>query len=268
MILAIPYPNIDPVLFSIGPLVIRWYALAYIFGLLLAWWYVRWLVSRTPHAASKGQVDDFLTWVMVGVVLGGRIGYVLFYKFNFYLSDPMAALRIWEGGMSFHGGLIGSAIAGILFAKRRGIRMLPFADVLFSAAPIGLFLGRLANFINGELYGRVSDVPWAFVFPRGGDYPRHPSQLYEAALEGVLLFIVLHVLWRSEVVRNRPGILAGVFLLGYGLSRAAVELFRQPDAHLGFLLGGSTMGQWLSAPMMAVGIYLIISAKRLIQSSD
>ncbi len=261
MLLAIPFPDIDPIIFQIGPFAVRWYALAYISGLLGAWWYMRWLVARPPHAASNEAVDDFITWAMLGVVLGGRFGYVLFYKPEFYLANPLEALKVWEGGMSFHGGLLGVALVVVLFARRRGIALLPFADVLAVAAPIGLFLGRLANFINGELYGRVTDVPWAVVFPRGGDFPRHPSQIYEAALEGLLLFVVLHLLWRSEAVRSRAGTLSGVFLLGYGLARAFVELFRQPDTHLGFLLGGPTMGQWLSAPMMAVGLYLIFRAR-------
>ncbi len=260
MLLAIPFPDIDPIIFQIGPFAVRWYALAYISGLLGAWWYMRWLVARPPHAATRDEVDDFITWAMLGVVLGGRLGYVLFYKPEFYLANPLEALKVWEGGMSFHGGLLGVAFVTVLFARRRGIALLPFADALAAAAPIGLFLGRLANFINGELYGRVTEVPWAVVFPRGGDFPRHPSQIYEAALEGLVLFVVLHLLWRSDAVRARPGTLAGVFLLGYGLARAVVELFRQPDTYIGLLLGGTTMGQWLSAPMMAVGLLLILRA--------
>jgi phosphatidylglycerol:prolipoprotein diacylglycerol transferase len=259
---VIAFPNIDPVLFEVGPFAIRWYALAYIFGLVGAWQYVRMLVRRPPQPAELHDVDDFLVWATLGVVLGGRLGYVLFYKAGFFLDNPLAILQVWKGGMSFHGGLLGVVVVGVVFARRRGIRLLPFADVIFCAAPIGLFLGRLANFVNGELFGRPADVPWAMVFPRGGPVPRHPSQLYEAALEGMVLFVVLHLLWRIEAVRQRAGVLSGVFLVGYGLARAVVETFRQPDAHIGFLTGGSTMGQWLSAPMMVLGLYLMVRAKR------
>ena len=262
MTFALAFPNIDPVLIQWGPLAIRWYSLAYIFGLLLGWRYMRALVRRTPDVASDLDVDDFLTWAVVGVVLGGRFGYVLFYKPEFYFANPMAILQVWRGGMSFHGGFLGVAVATFLFARRRGIDLIRFADVLACAAPIGLFLGRLANFINGELFGRVSDVAWAMVFPHGGPEPRHPSQIYEALLEGLVLFIVLHLMWRFEGVRNRPGVLTGVFLVGYTLARSFAELFRQPDAYLGFLFAGTTMGQWLSAPMAAIGIFLIFRVGR------
>ncbi len=261
MTFAIAFPNIDPVLFEIGPFVIRWYALAYIGGLLLAWRYVRALAARPPGAATATDVDDFLVWATLGVVLGGRLGYVLFYKFDYYVEQPLAILQVWQGGMSFHGGFLGVVAATVWFAKRRNIPMLAFGDLLACAAPIGLFLGRLANFINGELFGRVSDVPWAMVFPRGGPAPRHPSQLYEAGLEGIVLFVVLFLVWRREAWRNRSGLLIGVFLIGYSAARAFVELFRQPDAHIGFLLGGSTMGQWLSVPMIAAGILFILFAR-------
>lgn len=268
MIFAIPYPNIDPVLFQLGPVLgvgpflIRWYALAYVFGLLLAWWYMRRLAAHSPRPAEDNDIDDFITWATLGVILGGRLGYVFFYKFEYFMSDPAAILQVWKGGMSFHGGLLGVALAGLLFVRRRGIPVLPFADIVACASPIGLFLGRIANFINGELYGRVSDAPWAMVFPTGGASPRHPSQLYEATLEGVVLFITLHLLWRRESVRRRPGLLTGVFLIGYAAFRAVVELFRQPDVHIGFLSGGSTMGQWLSMPMILAGLYLIFRALR------
>ena len=262
MTFVIPYPSIDPVLFQLGPLVIRWYALAYIGGLLLGWWYMRALAAQTPVAAERDEVDDFLVWATLGVVLGGRLGYVLFYNPGFYLDNPSLIFAVWRGGMSFHGGLLGVAAAAALFAHRRGIRLLPFADLLACIAPIGLFLGRLANFINGELFGRVSEAPWAMVFPRGGPYPRHPSQLYEAGMEGAVLFVVLFFLRRREAVRRRAGLLTGVFLAGYGVARTIAELFRQPDVHLGFLSGGTTMGQWLSAPMLAAGVYLMVRARR------
>ncbi|OHC74499.1 MAG: prolipoprotein diacylglyceryl transferase [Rhodospirillales bacterium RIFCSPLOWO2_12_FULL_58_28] len=266
MIFAIPYPGIDPVIFQfgpvlgLGPFLVRWYALAYVFGLLLAWWYMRRLTAHPPQPALEHDIDDFITWATVGVIIGGRLGYVLFYKLGFFMADPMAVLQVWKGGMSFHGGLLGVALAGLIFVRRRGIPVLPFADIVACASPIGLFLGRLANFINGELFGRVSDAPWAMVFPTGGPFPRHPSQLYEAMLEGVALFVLLHLLWRNESVRRRPGLLTGVFLVGYAAFRAVVELFRQPDVHIGFLSGGSTMGQWLSLPMALIGLYLIFRA--------
>ncbi|MFQ5619550.1 MAG: prolipoprotein diacylglyceryl transferase [Rhodospirillales bacterium] len=262
MTFVIPYPSIDPILYQLGPLVIRWYALAYIGGLLLGWWYMRALAAQAPVAAERDDVDDFLVWATLGVVLGGRLGYVFFYKPGFYLDNPALIFAIWRGGMSFHGGLLGVIAAAALFARWRGIRFLPFADLIACIAPIGLFLGRLANFINGELFGRVSDVPWAMIFPRGGPYPRHPSQLYEAGMEGAVLFAVLFFLRRREAVRRRAGLLTGVFLAGYGIARTIAELFRQPDFHIGFLSGGTTMGQWLSAPMFAVGVYLMVRARR------
>jgi len=257
-LLALPYPVIDPIIFQAGPLAIRWYSLAYICGLLFAWRYMLRLAARSPDVASHEDIDDFLIWATLGIVLGGRIGYTLFYNFDYYAANPLAALQIWKGGMSFHGGVLGVIFLGLIFVKRRGISPLRFADIVACATPVGLMLGRLANFINGELFGRVSDVPWAMVFPRGGPEPRHPSQLYEAVLEGFVLFAVLAVLSRSEIIRNRPGVLLGIFLLGYAMARGTVELFRQPDAHLGILAAGMTMGQWLSLPMVFGGIYLII----------
>lgn len=261
MTFVIPYPSIDPVLFALGPIVVRWYALAYIVGLLAGWRYMGWLAGHAPVVAGARDVDDFLVWATLGVVLGGRLGYVLFYQPAYYFQNPLAVLAVWQGGMSFHGGLLGVIAATWLFAGRRGIGALAFGDLVACTAPIGLFLGRLANFVNGELFGRATDVPWAMVFPRGGPEPRHPSQLYEAALEGVLLFAVLHLLWRQEAFRRRPGLLGGVFLAGYALARALAELFREPDAYIGFLWGGITMGQLLSLPMLAAGAVLIWRAR-------
>ncbi|MBK8909485.1 MAG: prolipoprotein diacylglyceryl transferase [Rhodospirillales bacterium] len=262
MTFSIAFPNVDPVALEVGPVVIRWYALAYLVGLLLAWWYVRALAKRTSGAAALQDIDDFLVWATLGIILGGRLGYMLFYNFENSVQDPLTIFQIWRGGMSFHGGLIGVIVATVLFVRRRGIRLLPFADLIACAAPIGLFLGRIANFVNGELFGRASDVPWAVVFPHGGSEPRHPSQLYEASLEGLLLFVMLYLFWRTEGVRQRPGVLSGIFLVGYGVARNTVELFREPDAHIGFLLSGTTMGQWLSAPMILLGLYLIIRGSR------
>ncbi|MHA1599167.1 MAG: prolipoprotein diacylglyceryl transferase [Alphaproteobacteria bacterium] len=257
-LLAIPYPVIDPIMLQVGPLAIRWYSMAYIGGLLFAWWYMVRLVAKSPDVATRDDIDDYIVWATAGIILGGRAGYVMFYNASYYLDNPMAALRLWDGGMSFHGGVLGVFVATLIFARRRSIPLARFADIIACSAPVGLFLGRIANFINGELYGRVSDASWAMVFPRGGPAPRHPSQLYEAALEGLVLFVLLYVLSRNETIRNRPGFLTGVFLLGYSAARAFVELFRQPDAHLGVLAAGLTMGQWLSIPMLAGGLYLVL----------
>lgn len=260
--LAITFPAFDPVIFAIGPFAVRWYALAYIAGLFGGIWYARWAVKHAPALMSPTQVDDFLLWVLGGVVLGGRLGYVLFYKPGDYLADPINILKTWEGGMSFHGGLLGVTLAIILYARFIKVDKWYVADLVAIAAPIGIALGRMANFVNGELWGRVApDVPWAMVFPTGGDLPRHPSQLYQAALEGVLLFVILHLLWRVERIRNRPGILTGVFWIGYGVFRIFGEFFREPDAFLGFLIGGATMGQLLSVPMVLFGIFSIWRAK-------
>jgi len=264
VLLAVPFPAIDPVLIAIGPFAIRWYALAYIAGLLIGWRYMRVLAVKTPVAARPEDVDDFLVWATLGVVLGGRLGYVLFYRPGYYLDNPLEILAMWQGGMSFHGGILGVTAAGIAFVRRRKIAALPFADRLACAAPIGLFFGRLANFVNGELWGRVADVPWAMVFPRGGPFARHPSQLYQAALEGLLLFVLLYALQRNDSLRARPGLLTGVFLAGYGLVRMFGEVFRGPDAHIGLLAFGTTWGQWLSLPMVAIGLALVARACRRI----
>ena len=259
---VIAFPNIDPILLEIGPFALRWYALAYIAGIILGWWLGRRMVALAPVAATREQIDDYVTWVTLGIILGGRLGYVLFYRPGHYLFHPWEALFVWQGGMSFHGGMLGVVIATFIFCRRQGLNPLLFADRVVTVVPIGLFLGRLANFINGELWGRVTDVPWAMVFPTGGPEPRHPSQLYQAFLEGACLFVLLRVLVRNPRLRARPGFLSGVFLAGYGAARIIGELFRQPDAHLGFLLPGITMGQVLSVPMVVVGLWLILRAQR------
>lgn len=261
--MGLPFPDIDPVAIHIGPLAIRWYALAYIAGLLGGWTYLRWLVRRPPKAMTVEQVDDLLVWVTLGVVLGGRLGYVLFYKPGYYLANPGDIVAVWQGGMSFHGGLLGVIIALFLFCRRHRLSIPAVGDVVACVTPLGLLFGRLANFINGELFGRPApDVPWAMVFPNGGPLPRHPSQLYEAALEGLVLLVVMHLLWRREALRLRPGFLGGAFLVGYGMARIIAELFREPDAHLGFLAGGVTMGQLLSLPMVLTGLALMAWARR------
>ena len=261
--LAIAYPHIDPIAIELGPFAIRWYAIAYIAGLMLGWRYVKWLVSKPPHAMREADVDDFLVWATLGVVLGGRLGYVLFYKPAYYLSHPAEIFMLWHGGMAFHGGALGVILAIILFARRRGLNLFAIGDAVCCAVPIGLFFGRIANFINGELFGRVaSDVPWAMVFPGGGPEPRHPSQLYQAGLEGLILGLVLFLLWRQRHIREQRGTIAGVFLMGYGIARIIGEFFRQPDAHLGFLAGGATMGQLLSVPLILAGAGVVWWAQK------
>jgi phosphatidylglycerol:prolipoprotein diacylglycerol transferase len=256
-LLAIPFPAIDPVLVHLGPFAIRWYALAYIVAIVCGWLVLRRLVQRPGWVVDVTAIDDAILYVTLGIILGGRIGYVLFYNGPWYLSHPLDALQVWRGGMSFHGGLIGVIIALTLFARSRKLPVLEFGDLAAAVAPIGLLLGRIANFINGELWGRPTDVPWAMVFPGAGPLPRHPSQLYEAFLEGIVLLIVMQVLaWRSRRPEQR-GRLGGVFLIGYALARIAVEFFREPDAQLGYLAGGITMGQLLSLPMLLAGLLLL-----------
>ncbi len=267
--MTIAYPDISPVALSLGsfdllghtfgPFDIRWYALAYITGLLVGRWYVGQLVKKSPFAMSEQQVDDFLLWATLGVVLGGRLGYVLFYKPSFYLQNPGEILAMWHGGMSFHGGALGVISAIIIYSKLNKLNLFAVGDAICCAVPIGLFFGRLANFINGELYGRVApDLPWGMVFPNGGPDPRHPSQLYEAGMEGLILFTILLGLWKLTALKERTGVLAGVFLTGYGLARIISETFRQPDSFLGFLVGDwLTMGQVLSLPLIAAGLTIV-----------
>jgi len=265
-VFILTFPAFDPVVISLGPFVVRWYALAYIVGILGGWFYARAIVrseklwdGRAP--LTVGDYDDFVLWVTLGIILGGRLGYVLFYNPAYFAVHPFEAVQLWKGGMSFHGGFLGCVIAVVLFARGRGIPILSLGDITCAVAPIGLFLGRIANFINGELWGRPSETPWAMAFPGAGPVPRHPSQLYEAALEGLVLFGVLALLMRAGALQ-RPGIIAGAFALGYGIARAFCELFREPDAQLGFLWGGLTMGMLLSLPLMLVGIALILTANR------
>jgi phosphatidylglycerol:prolipoprotein diacylglycerol transferase len=262
MLFAIPFPAIDPVLVEIGPFVIRWYALAYIAGIVLGWRLARRLCALRPVAATPEQVDDFITWVTLGIILGGRLGYVLFYRPGHYLSNPLEIFAVWQGGMSFHGGAAGVILAIVLFARRRGLDMLALADRTTAVVPIGLFFGRLANFINGELWGRATDVPWAMVFPHAGPEPRHPSQLYQAVLEGLVLFVVLRILTHRHLALRRPGLVFGAFLAGYAVARILAERFRMPDPQLGFLFGGTTMGMLLSLPMLLLGLALLLHARR------
>ena len=259
---VIPFPAFDPVLVHLGPLAIRWYALAYIFGILLGWAYARALIRNKALWGGRAPLtvadfDDFVLWVTLGIILGGRLGYVLFYNLPYFLAHPLDILQLWHGGMSFHGGFTGCVLAVVLFALKRGISILSLGDITCAVGPIGLFLGRIANFINGELWGRPTDVPWAMVFPSGGPFPRHPSQLYEAALEGLLLLTVLAVLIRLGALK-RPGLIIGSFAVVYALARTTCEFFREPDAQLGFLWGGMTMGMLLSVPLFLFGVILIV----------
>jgi len=263
MIPVLLFPQFDPVIVQVGPLAIRWYAVAYIAGLLIGWRLLRRLVGWQPAVATPTQADDFLTWAVLGVVLGGRLGYVLFYQPLVYLTHPLQIFAVWEGGMSFHGGMLGVGIATLVFCRRNAIPILGFADRVAVVAPIGLGLGRIANFINGELWGRAAPdwLPWAMIFPRAGLIPRHPSQIYQALMEGLALFIIMWVLSRREALRARFGALTGVFMCGYAVFRITGEFFREPDAFLGFLAFGTTMGQLLSIPMLIAGIWLLAWAK-------
>ncbi len=277
---ALPFPDIDPVLISIGPLGIHWYGLGYVVGILFAWWYSRKLASTQRLWANESvpmkpeDLDDFVVWAAVGVVAGGRIGYILFYDFARYIANPLDMVAIWQGGMSFHGGLLGVTLAMILFARRRGIPTWSLFDVVAAGVPVGLGLVRVANFVNAELWGRPTEMSWGVIFCNdrlrnlqtglcaAGDVPRHPSQLYEAGLEGIVLFLVLvWLVWGLKKL-NTPGFVGGAFICGYGLSRIVVEFFRVPDAQIGYLLGGwLTMGMVLSLPMVLAGIWAMATAK-------
>jgi phosphatidylglycerol:prolipoprotein diacylglycerol transferase len=270
---AFVFPDIDPIAIKLGPLAVRWYGLAYFAGILIGWRYARRIVGNErlwgghPAPMSVADIDDFLLWLVIGIVLGGRLGYALFYQPGHYLNDPLGFFRLWEGGMSFHGGLLGTILAMTLFALNRRIPVLSLFDVAAASVTFGLFLGRLANFINGELWGRTTDVPWGMVFCNetiaeanggvcpAGLVPRHPSQLYEAALEGLLLFVVLRILTHRLGSLARPGLTGGAFVAGYGAARIVVEFFREPDPQLGYIAGGFlTMGMTLSIPMVLVGL--------------
>jgi phosphatidylglycerol:prolipoprotein diacylglycerol transferase len=245
-----PFPQIDPVFLRLGPLEFRWYGLMYIVGFLAAYFIIQSAARRRELPLAKDDVADLVFAVAMGIILGGRLGYVLFYNFGFYLAHPLKIFAVWEGGMSFHGGLLGALAAGYWFVRKRKLSFAAMLDCGFQAAPVGLGLGRLGNFINGELYGRPTDLPWGVVFPGGGQLPRHPSQLYEAVLEGVVLFVVLRLVARR---RLPDGTVFWTFVALYGLFRSFVEFFREPDQHLGFFAGWVTMGQLLSLPMLLVG---------------
>ncbi|WP_200911732.1 prolipoprotein diacylglyceryl transferase [Mesorhizobium sp. 1M-11] len=271
---ALSFPNIDPVIFQIGPffgfgpLKVHWYGVAYVVGILFAWWYSKRLITNTrlwPEGRLPMKpidIDDFVVWAAVGIVAGGRLGYVLFYNFPRYFNNPIEIFYLQDGGMSFHGGITGTILAMYLFARSRGIHAWSLFDVVAAGVPVGLGLGRIANFINSELWGRLTTVPWAVEFPNGGPFARHPSQIYEALLEGLVLFLVLRFLTHSRLKLMTPRFISGAFVAGYGLSRIFVEFFREPDPQLGYLFGGwLTMGMVLSAPMVLIGIWCMATAR-------
>lgn len=254
--------GLDPVLFTLGPLVIRWYSLAYIVGILGGWWLLLRMIRRPGAPLARNHIDDLVTWCTLGVIVGGRLAYVIFYDPHQYLAEPMAIFQLWRGGMSFHGGLAGVLLAIFLYGRARNLAWLRIFDYVAVVAPLGLLLGRVANFINGELWGRPTDGSWGIIFPDAGPLPRHPSQLYEAGLEGLLLLVVLGYLFWRTTARLRPGLLTGLFGLGYGVSRFSIEFFREPDANLGTLSFGLTMGQTLTLPLIFGGLWLTVAALR------
>jgi phosphatidylglycerol:prolipoprotein diacylglycerol transferase len=250
------FPTIDPVFLSIGPLQFRWYGLMYILGFVATYFIIRSEARRKQLQLTQDDIADLVFFGAMGVVLGGRFGYILFYNLGFYLSHPLRIFAVWEGGMSFHGGFLGVILAFVLYARRKQIPFFMLIDLAAQCAPVGLGLGRIGNFINAELYGRQTDVPWGIVFPGGGAAPRHPSQLYEAVLEGLLLFFIIRVASRKK---DATGIAGWTFVAGYGLFRFIVEFFREPDSQMGMLLGGYfSMGQMLSFPMFLLGIIMVI----------
>ena len=254
----IPFPNIDPVLIRVGPIQIRWYGLMYLFGFASSWYLVRHQVRRRALPITEDDISGLYTWCIMGLLLGARLGYVVFYQFSWYLENPLDILAVWRGGMSFHGGLIGSIVAGVLFARREKIPVFLLSDLVMATAPIGLFFGRMGNFINGELFGRPTTLPWGMVFPLGGRSSRHPSQLYEAFFEGLILFAVL---WTVKGRFRREGGVTALFFILYGTMRFAIEYVSEPDAHLGFVLGPFTMGQLLCAAMVVVGGGLLLRGR-------
>lgn len=261
---AIHYDDLglDPIALDLGFLAVHWYSLAYIAGILLGWYYLTRLIAQPNAPMARRHADDFVFYATIGILVGGRLAYVFFYSPEI-LRHPLDVLKLWQGGMSFHGGALGVSLGILLLARKEKLSWLRIHDYVASCAPFGLFFGRIANFVNGELWGRPTDVPWAIIFPGAPDgLPRHPSQLYEAGLEGLLLGLVLaFFFWRTNA-RNQPGKLVGIFLLGYGLSRFVVEFFREPDVQLGTLSWGLTMGQTLTVPMLIGGIYLIATASK------
>lgn len=254
--MIISVPEFDPVAIYLGPILIRWYSLAYIFGILFVTYWIK-KANKKENFMSQKAYDDWLVWAICSILIGGRIGYVLFYNFSYFANNPLEIIAFWNGGMSFHGGLLGAIFGCWIFCKKYKIQYLKLTDTLAVSAPIALFFGRIANFINLELYGRATNSDYGFIFPNAGDFPRHPSQLYEAFLEGILLFIILFTLNFFSKFKESRGFLSGIFLIGYASFRILVENFREPDEQIGFLLDRITMGQVLSLPLIFVGIILV-----------
>ncbi len=246
---------------DLGFFQLRWYSLAYLFGIVLGWWYLLKLLAAPGAPMARRHADDLVFYATIGIILGGRLGYVLFYRPGFYLENPVEILQLWDGGMSFHGGVIGVSLGILYMARKQGLDWLRIHDYVACCIPFGLFLGRLANFVNAELWGRQTDLPWGIVFPNAGGVARHPSQLYEAILEGIVLFLILWILFWKTRARLQPGKLVGTFLLVYGISRFLVEMVRQPDLGLENLAWGLSMGQTLSLPMIIAGLYLVLTAR-------
>lgn len=264
-----PFPDISPVIFELGPLVVRWYGIAYLAGVALGVLYgiallnrpSLWVDNKPPFTPAEWL--DFGFWAVIAIIVGGRLGYVLFYDPLSYARDPITIFQTWDGGMSFHGGLLGLVVALAWYAMRAKTSFLSGIDLLGAVAPLGLMLGRIANFINGELYGKVTDLPWGVIFPTGGPLPRHPSQLYEAALEGLVLFLILRGVTHLSMGLRRPGLVAGIFGIGYAISRSAVEFVRLPDIQIGYLYGGwLTLGMVYSVPVFLAGLALVIYSLR------
>ena len=258
----IDFPKISPIALSIGPFDLRWYALAYLFGIISAWYLTKKNIQKYDLGISDQQLDDLAFYTTLGIILGGRIGYVLCYGDNYFWKNPLQIFAVWNGGMSFHGGIAGVILGLFYFAHTNKFKFLKITDIVALYVPIGIFLGRIANFINDELWGRITNVPWAVKFPSGGYFPRHPSQIYEALSEGVLMFVILNALWKKEYVRVNHGIISACFLITYALSRISMEFFREPDAQIGFLWNFITMGQILSIPFLILGIYILHRAVR------
>lgn len=255
--IGLPFPEVSPIALTIGPLAIRWYSLAYLFGILIAWFLVLKNSKKYDLGYTPQHIEDLAFFMTMGIIIGGRLGYAVFYGGEQMWLKPWKILEIWKGGMSFHGGICGVIIAAWLYAKKYKFKFLAITDLVALYAPIGIFLGRIANFVNDELWGRVTNVPWAIRFPNGGYLPRHPSQLYEAFFEGIVLFIILNSLWSLKKVRNKCGTVSAIFVLLYGLFRIGMEQFRQPDAHMGFYFNTMTMGQILSLPFVLTGLYIL-----------
>lgn len=251
------FPDISPVMFTLGPVAVRWYSMAYLLGIIFGWVMLKCNVKKNNLALSETNIEDLIFYVTLGIILGGRLGYVLFYGQDVYWHNPLQIFAIWHGGMSFHGGIIGVILAIWYFARKIHYPFLGLTDLVVLYAPIGIFLGRLANFVNDELWGRPTDVAWAVKFPSGGYIPRHPSQIYEALTEGVLMFLVLNFLWRYKAVREKVGVTSALFAILYATFRMSMEQFRQPDAQLGFFFGSITMGQMLSCPLLIAGLWVL-----------